>query len=594
MSGLPAGTSSSNGGTSSSLSFARSFDAFAYKRLKDIIDFTEASTLGAILTIIGTFFISFLFIAELLAYLTVNTLTSVELPSPITDNQPIKVTFNITFPRLPCNLITIENYDSLSSKPKNLLSSVHRYKIDSNTGTALMRILHDETNTNNNIDDSITNTNTNNLELPPNTVDFSNTQNSQLLDGDNFDLFLLQNQLTLVAFGAPWCPYSQQLGPVLEETAKIIANVEGVRIGRVDCTQLASQSLCQKQHIAAFPTIVLFKGHSDHSHIQYNGLRTSEALLAFLVRAKQNSDLVTNPDEITSGDASAHAEAISRSLQLMTGPSDTEADPADPGPAWSLIEAIHKAGIHAPGDLSRAAKSLLGIDVMNPNNNPENNKNNDVFDNSNQRIQGCQIAGQLDLRRVSGTLRFVIKPTSTLSTEADSNGNINVVNNGDVSIFSTNINTSHIVHNLFWGPKLTSYQLSRLPDNHLYEYNLHRLRNKRFVSTTETGSNATHIHNLRIIPTEFSFRSGYTVDTFQYSSQSYTESMDNNNNPSMINFNYDLSPLAVSVNEVRKPFYSFLTSCCAIIGGVFTVISLIDTILHSVKYKVKAIMGKQY
>ena len=44
--------------------------------------------------------------------------------------------------------------------------------------------------------------------------------------------------------------------------------------------------------------------------------------------------------------------------------------------------------------------------------------------------------------------------------------------------------------------------------------------------------------------------------------------------------NYELSPLRVRIYEKRRSLGHFLTNCCAIIGGVFTVAGLVDTLLH--------------
>jgi len=44
---------------------------------------------------------------------------------------------------------------------------------------------------------------------------------------------------------------------------------------------------------------------------------------------------------------------------------------------------------------------------------------------------------------------------------------------------------------------------------------------------------------------------------------------------------YDLSPIMVKFSEKTKSFAHFLTGICAIIGGVFTVAGLIDSVLYS-------------
>ena len=45
-------------------------------------------------------------------------------------------------------------------------------------------------------------------------------------------------------------------------------------------------------------------------------------------------------------------------------------------------------------------------------------------------------------------------------------------------------------------------------------------------------------------------------------------------------FSYDLSPMAVVVSNQGRRWYDFLTSLCAIIGGTFTVVGLLDSVLH--------------
>ncbi len=41
-------------------------------------------------------------------------------------------------------------------------------------------------------------------------------------------------------------------------------------------------------------------------------------------------------------------------------------------------------------------------------------------------------------------------------------------------------------------------------------------------------------------------------------------------------FSYDLSPMAVAVRTTGKRWYDFVTSICAIVGGTFTTVGLVD------------------
>jgi len=44
---------------------------------------------------------------------------------------------------------------------------------------------------------------------------------------------------------------------------------------------------------------------------------------------------------------------------------------------------------------------------------------------------------------------------------------------------------------------------------------------------------------------------------------------------------YDLSPIIVDYKKASKSFLHFITNLCAIIGGVFTIASLVDSFVYS-------------
>ena len=55
-------------------------------------------------------------------------------------------------------------------------------------------------------------------------------------------------------------------------------------------------------------------------------------------------------------------------------------------------------------------------------------------------------------------------------------------------------------------------------------------------------------------------------------------------------FHYDISPVMVVVQEETQGFASFVTKICAVIGGIYTVIGLIDnTIYHGTQTIKKAL-----
>lgn len=61
------------------------------------------------------------------------------------------------------------------------------------------------------------------------------------------------------------------------------------------------------------------------------------------------------------------------------------------------------------------------------------------------------------------------------------------------------------------------------------------------------------------------------------------------NDSSMIGlfFNYEISPLMVIHRETRQSLAHFLTSTCAIVGGVLTVAGLVDSFVYAGRNRIK-------
>jgi hypothetical protein len=53
-------------------------------------------------------------------------------------------------------------------------------------------------------------------------------------------------------------------------------------------------------------------------------------------------------------------------------------------------------------------------------------------------------------------------------------------------------------------------------------------------------------------------------------------------------FNYELSPIRVRIEERSRSFLHFLTRVCAIIGGVFTIMGVVDRLVEQAVSRVAA------
>ena len=82
---------------------------------------------------------------------------------------------------------------------------------------------------------------------------------------------------------------------------------------------------------------------------------------------------------------------------------------------------------------------------------------------------------------------------------------------------------------------------------------------------------------LKIVHTQYSPSSSTTFHTYQYTSHG-NDLVIPRQLPA-IYFRYDFSPVTVKIEKRRRGFAHFLTDICAVVGGVLTVLKLINTFL---------------
>ncbi|KAG2438865.1 hypothetical protein HYH02_010663 [Chlamydomonas schloesseri] len=88
---------------------------------------------------------------------------------------------------------------------------------------------------------------------------------------------------------------------------------------------------------------------------------------------------------------------------------------------------------------------------------------------------------------------------------------------------------------------------------------------------------------LKVVPTSYTDLSNKTLSTNQFSvTENFREAQGGAGRtlPGVFFF-YDLSPIKVKIVEHSSSFLSFLTSVCAIVGGVFTVSGIVDAFVYT-------------
>ncbi|XP_063435410.1 endoplasmic reticulum-Golgi intermediate compartment protein 1-like isoform X2 [Mytilus trossulus] len=106
---------------------------------------------------------------------------------------------------------------------------------------------------------------------------------------------------------------------------------------------------------------------------------------------------------------------------------------------------------------------------------------------------------------------------------------------------------------------------------------------------------ATHDYIVKVVPSVYEDTSRNIIYPYQYT-YSYREVMQYGHGGRVVPaiwFRYELSPITVRYIEKNKPFYTFLTTVCAIVGGTFTVAGIIDSfIFTAAEIFKKAELGK--
>ncbi|KAJ1552032.1 Endoplasmic reticulum-Golgi intermediate compartment protein 3, partial [Nowakowskiella sp. JEL0078] len=91
---------------------------------------------------------------------------------------------------------------------------------------------------------------------------------------------------------------------------------------------------------------------------------------------------------------------------------------------------------------------------------------------------------------------------------------------------------------------------------------------------------------LKVVGTKYTFLNKTTIYTNQYSATEHERDLTPKNGYSVgglpgVFFNFEISPMLVTMKEYKRPFTNFLTNICAIVGGIFTVAGILDSFIYT-------------
>lgn len=177
---------------------------------------------------------------------------------------------------------------------------------------------------------------------------------------------------------------------------------------------------------------------------------------------------------------------------------------------------------------------------------------------------GCQVYGTVELNKASGHFHIVPHNNIRSLKNGRQGGAINLM---DLLSFTFDqFNVSHTVNSLSFGnhfPGISSPldgEVRHVKDTHgMYQY------------------------YVKIVPTVYQKYDGTEIESNQYSVTEHMRHLSPGSGRGMpgVYFYYQVSPISAQFVEKRKSLMQFLTSTCAIIGGTFTVMGIIDIMVSN-------------
>lgn len=174
--------------------------------------------------------------------------------------------------------------------------------------------------------------------------------------------------------------------------------------------------------------------------------------------------------------------------------------------------------------------------------------------------EGCNVRGKVNVTRVAGKLYFA--PGQIFQQ--------GYIHAGDVLDFTfENFDNSHRINHLVFGEL---YPDMKTPLN---------------GKTKDLKQYGSYQYYTKVVSTEFQFLQGGVLDTNQFSVTEHFKAISPGSGRGLpdLTFNYEFDPIMFRIEQQRKGFLPFLTSVCAIVGGVFTVTGLLDALIFTIQNK---------
>jgi thiol-disulfide isomerase/thioredoxin len=214
-------------------------------------DLTEATSLGATMSIIAMALMGVLFISESLAFARTDLTTSITLDANY--NHQLRINFNITMFDVHCDFLVVDVLDALGTNRQNVTKNVEKWQLDSNGDRRIYsgrnRPVRDLVHEQHSKDT---------LEGIQRKIEEEENHAIELTDEASYKEYLQTHELAFIDFYAPWCIWCQRLHPTWELFAQEV-HKENLPLGVAMVNCVDHSDLCRSADIRAFPTLRWFQ-----------------------------------------------------------------------------------------------------------------------------------------------------------------------------------------------------------------------------------------------------------------------------------------------------------------------------------------------
>ncbi|CAF0861297.1 unnamed protein product [Didymodactylos carnosus] len=217
-------------------------------------------------------------------------------------------------------------------------------------------------------------------------------------------------------------------------------------------------------------------------------------------------------------------------------------------------DANERIPVHLDVSVLNIACQYIGVDIQDDLGRHEVGFIDNTMKTPENNGQGCRVVASFKINKVPGNFHLSTHGAALQPEKGD---------------------MKHVIHDLNFGDSIKGFR--RIPNRRAF----HPLRR---YNNTHRPSEVSHDYLMKIVPTIYENLAGtrrYPYQfTFVYREYNPYQAHQVNVVPAVW-FRYDLIPITVKYTERRPKLYTFITSICAVVGGAFTVASILDSLIFS-------------